>query len=72
MTRVGAMIRAAVYGNEYCKGIYNVGSKTLEPLFAEYRNDVGGLVKHLTVTDPVFASAYQLLFNIFILTCPCV
>ena len=65
VSRVGAIIRAAVYGNDYHEGISNVGAKTLEPLFTEYKDDINGLVKHLTSAYPSFTLAYEMLTNIY-------
>ena len=59
MTRFGAIVRAAVYGNDYFAGIRGLGEKRLEPLMARYSDDELGLLRHLAANHSDFVTAYQ-------------
>lgn len=65
ITRVGAIIRATVYGNDYHKGINGLGRITLERFMEEYKDDEDGLIKHLTTLYPSFVEKYEWMDRIY-------
>jgi hypothetical protein len=65
VTRVGAIVRATVYGNDYWGGINGVGEVTLERLINQYKDDESGLIQYLTNTYPSFKENYKWLDGIY-------
>ena len=65
MTRVGAIIRAAVYGNDYHNGIKGLGEVNLERLITQYKDDEAGLIQHLTNKYQSFGTTYKWIDGIY-------
>ncbi|KAL7457783.1 hypothetical protein ACHAWC_009318 [Mediolabrus comicus] len=65
ITRVGAIVRATVYGNDYHNGIKGVGEVTLEKLIDKYKDDENGLIQYLTRTFSEFKDKYEWIDGIY-------
>eukprot|EP00986_Skeletonema_menzelii_P018697 scaffold26680_cov210-Skeletonema_menzelii.AAC.1 len=65
VTRVGAIVRATVYGNDYWNGIAGLGEVRLERLIDKYKDDEQGLIQHLTNNYPTFKEKYKWLDRIY-------
>ncbi len=65
MTRVGAIIRAAVYGNDYHNGMKGLGEVTLERFITKYKDDETGLIHYLTNNYQSFGTTYNWIDGVY-------